>query len=68
VLAGPITTVVLATDPALMTALEKEADLAARLAANTPFTAAGRQIHVLGSSAYAGGRMLYQCVELTPGA
>jgi mannitol/fructose-specific phosphotransferase system IIA component (Ntr-type) len=68
VLAGPITTVVLAPDPGLMAALEKETDLAARLAAGAPFTSAGRQVLVLGSTAYAGGRTLYQCVELTPGA
>ena len=68
VLTGPITTVVLAPDAALVAALEKDNDLAPRLAAGAPFVSNGRQIFVLSSSSFAGGRVLYQCAELAPGA
>ena len=63
---GAIT--VLAQDAALVAALEKEAGLAARLAAGAPFAAAGRHVFVLSSVPFAANRVLYQCVALAPGA
>jgi len=66
VLTGPVATVVLSADAAWVAALEKENHLAPRLAAGQAFTAAGRQIFVLGSTTFAAGRVLYQCVAFTP--
>ena len=63
---GAIT--VLSPDAAWVGTLEKDATLAQRLAAGAPFAADGRQVYVLGSTAFAAGRVLYQCVALTPGA
>jgi len=45
---------------------EKENGLAPRLAEGAPFTLAGRQVFVLGATAYPGGRVYYQCVSLLP--
>lgn len=45
-------------------AVEKENNLAQRLAGGTPFMTAGRQVFVTGTAAYAGGRVLYQCVAV----
>ena len=64
VLVGPITSVVLATDAVLFGALEKENQLAQQLAAGGSFTAAGRQIYVVSSRSFAGGRILYDCVAV----
>lgn len=57
---------VLAQDSAWVSALEKDGALAKNLAAGAPFAMAGRQIFVLGSTSFATGRVLYQCVALTP--
>ena len=45
-------------------ALEKDATLSQRLSAGTPFALGGRQVFVSGSTPYAAGRVLYQCVAL----
>ena len=68
VLTGPITAVVLSPDAAWMAALEKEIDLAHRLAIGQSFAVAGRQVFVLGSHAFAAGRVLYDCVAVGPAA
>ena len=67
VLVTPAGTVVLSPDPVWSASLEKENNLSPRLSGGTPFTAAGRQVFVTGSTAYAGGRVLYQCVGVVPG-
>ena len=64
VLTGPIATVVLSTNAELFAALEKESQLAHWLATGPAFSAAGRQVFVLGSRAFAGGRVLYDCVAV----
>ena len=56
----------LSQDAAWVSALEKDSALAQRLAAGTPFAVDGRQVFVLGSTSFAAGRMLYQCVALIP--
>ena len=48
-------------------ALEKEGDLAQRLASGVPFATAGHYIYVTGSTAYPGGRILYHCVAVGTG-
>ena len=68
VLTGPITSVVLATDAALFASLEKESQLAHRLVVGTSFPVAGRQVFVLGSRAFAGSRVIYDCVAVSPAA
>jgi len=52
-------------------ALEKDPALAQKLAAGAPFSCGRLQVFVSGSTAYAGGRVLYQCVGMptaAPGA
>ena len=66
VLTGPITSVVLSTDAGWVAALEKENNLAHRLAAEPSFVAAGRHVFVLGSRTFAASRVLYDCVVLGP--
>jgi mannitol/fructose-specific phosphotransferase system IIA component (Ntr-type) len=61
---GPGSLLVLAPDAACLTALEKDTALAQQLASGTSFQSAGQQIIVLGATAYAGGRTLYQCALL----
>ena len=68
VLTGPLATVVLSDDAGWVTALEKEDQLAQRLAAGPSFVAAGRRVFVLSSHAFAAGRILYQCATVGPGA
>jgi len=68
VLTGPLATVVLSADAAWVAALEKEDQLAQRLASGPTFTAAGRRIFVLGSHVFAAGRILYDCVVVGPAA
>jgi len=68
VLTGPITTIVLSPDAAWMAALEKETDLAHRLAGGQSFAVAGRQVFVLGSHSFAAGRVLYDCAAVGPAA
>jgi hypothetical protein len=68
VLTGPIATVVLSSDADWVTALEKENDLAPRLAAGLPFVVMGRQVHVLGARSFAAGRILYDCVAVVSAA
>ncbi len=55
---------VLATDAQWSASLERENNLAERLAAGTVFTAVGRQVFVLSSTPYADGRVLYQCAAI----
>lgn len=57
---------VLSTDGAWVGALERDAGFGSRLAAGAPFAAGGRQVFVLGSTTFAAGRVLYQCVALAP--
>jgi mannitol/fructose-specific phosphotransferase system IIA component (Ntr-type) len=58
---------VLAREAAWVEMLEKEITLGQRLAAGAPFTVAGRQVFVLGSTSFAAGRVLYECVGLMSG-
>ena len=62
--ASPHGAFVLAQDSGWGTALEKENNLAQRLASGTPFTTAGWQVFVTGTVAYPGGRILHQCVAV----
>ncbi len=62
--APPAAPVVLSHDPEWLTLLEKDAGLAGRLAAGTPFLAAGRTILVASVTPYAGSRLVYECVAL----
>lgn len=59
---------VLSQDAAWVGALEKDGTLTQRLASGTPFLAVGRQIHVLTATTFAGSRILYHCIAITPGA
>ena len=59
---------VLSPDAAWVSALEKDSTLVPRLASGTSFWSEGRQIFVLGSTPFAAGRVLYQCVALATGA
>ena len=59
--------VVLTQDGDWAAAVEKENDLAPRLANGSPFMAAGRQVYVTSFASYPGGRILYQCVSIAPG-
>jgi mannitol/fructose-specific phosphotransferase system IIA component (Ntr-type) len=56
---------VLATDGDFMGALEKQGDVVALLAGGRSFTVAGRQVFLIGSTSYAGGRVVHQCVALS---
>ncbi len=58
---------VLAQDAAWVSTLEKEGALAQRLAQGIPFATDGRQVFVLGSTSFAAGRTVYQCVALHVG-
>lgn len=60
-IAPPNPPIVLATESEWVSALERENELGSRLAAGQPFAAGGLQIFVTGSTAYANGRVLYQC-------
>ena len=60
----PCMALVLSHDATLSAALEKESNLGQRLAAGTPFTAAGRQIFVTGVAHYPGERNHYYCVAV----
>jgi mannitol/fructose-specific phosphotransferase system IIA component (Ntr-type) len=62
--AAPTSVFVLAQDNEWVAALEKDIGLVARLAANAPFLAAGRQVFVTGTTPYTGGRVLYDCVAI----
>jgi mannitol/fructose-specific phosphotransferase system IIA component (Ntr-type) len=55
---------VLASDAEWVASMEKESGVAQRLAAGSPFDAAGHTIFVTGSTAYSGGRVLYSCVTI----
>jgi len=68
VVSPPATAVVLAPEAEWAVALEKEGSLAQSLAAGAPFAAGGAQCFIAGSSAYANGRVLYQCVAVLNGA
>jgi len=63
-IAPPNGAFVLAQDADWGAAMEKENGLTQRLATGTSFMTAGRQVHVTGSTAYPGGRVLYQCVAV----
>jgi mannitol/fructose-specific phosphotransferase system IIA component (Ntr-type) len=66
ILVTPSGAFVLSPDGVWNASLEKENNLSPRLSGGTPFTAAGRQVFVTGSTAYPGGRTLYQCVGVVP--
>ncbi len=68
VVTPPNGVLVLAQNADWVAALEKEAGLAQGLAASGELAAAGHQLFVLGSTPYAGGRVLYQCVAMVNGA
>jgi mannitol/fructose-specific phosphotransferase system IIA component (Ntr-type) len=55
---------VLSEDPDWTVALEKEPGLAQRLASGNPFLIAGRRVFVVSVTAYAMGRVGYQCVAI----
>lgn len=62
--APPNGAIVLASDDDCVARLEREPDLAQRLAVGVSFSAGGRQIFVTGSMTYSGGRVLYLCVAI----
>jgi hypothetical protein len=59
------TAMVLSTDGDFLGRLEKEPGLVASLALGKPFTVAGRQVFLTGSTSYALGRVVHQCVALS---
>jgi len=65
-IASPNASTVLAQDAEWSAALEKESDLAQRLAAGLPFSAAGRQVFITGATPYPGNRLLYEGVAIAP--
>jgi mannitol/fructose-specific phosphotransferase system IIA component (Ntr-type) len=65
--APPNGSIVLAPEAEWAASVEKEAGLAQRLASGTPFQSGRTQVFVLGSTAYSGGRVLYQCVAIPNG-
>jgi nitrogen PTS system EIIA component len=56
--------IVLAQEEDWVAAMEKDNQLAQRLATGTPFQNASRQVFVTGATPFPGGRILYQCVAL----
>lgn len=67
--APPGAPVVLAPDAEWVAALDRDPALAQKLAAGAPFASGRLQLFVTGSTAYSGGRVLYQCVAVPgPGA
>jgi len=62
--AGPF---VLSSDADCVAAVERETDLAARLAAGASFVAGRHQVFITGSTPYPGSRALYHCVAVTHG-
>jgi mannitol/fructose-specific phosphotransferase system IIA component (Ntr-type) len=61
---GPV---VLTLDAELVATVEKEAGLAQRLSAASPFFIGRQRIFVTGSTPYSGGRVLYHCVAVPNG-
>jgi len=61
---SPTVSMALTRDAAFGAALEKEANLAQRLAGGTPFFVAGRQVFVTGAFVDYTGRTLYHCVAI----
>jgi mannitol/fructose-specific phosphotransferase system IIA component (Ntr-type) len=66
--AGPGTVMVLAQESDWIGVLEKDSSLAQRLLAGQPFAVNGRQVLITGSTQYAGGRTLYNCIALVQGS
>jgi nitrogen PTS system EIIA component len=62
--APPNGSFVLASDAEFVATVEKEASLAQRLAAGASFSSGRYQIFVTGSTAYSGGRAVYDCVAI----
>jgi mannitol/fructose-specific phosphotransferase system IIA component (Ntr-type) len=56
---------VLATDGEFLGNAERDSNLVASLALGRPFTLAGRQVFLTGSTSYAAGRVVHQCVALS---
>ena len=56
--------VILSHDSEWLAALEKEIGLGQKLAAGASFTLAGRQVYVTQTTAFAGEKLLYDCVAL----
>ncbi len=59
--------IVLSSDLAWITLLEKHTQLAAALVSGAPCEAGGKQIFVTAIKQYAGGRVLYDCVAVSIG-
>lgn len=66
--APPNSPFVLASDAGLVAAIEKDASLAQSLSAAAPFTFGRQRVFVTGSTAFSGGRILYQCVAIPDNA
>ena len=62
--APPGSPVVLAAEAEWVAALERDQGLAQKIAAGAPFSCGRLQLFVTGSTAYPGGRVLYQCVAI----
>jgi len=62
--APPTGAFVLASEADCVASLEKEPDLAQRLATGVSFSAGRQLVFVTGSTAYSGGRVLYFCVAI----
>jgi mannitol/fructose-specific phosphotransferase system IIA component (Ntr-type) len=70
-LAPPGAPIVLAPEAEWVAALERDQGLAQKLSAGAPFSFGRLQLVVSGSTTFAGGRVLYQCVAIpaaAPGA
>ena len=63
---SPNASFVLAQDAEWSAAVEKEDRLPQRLASGAPFSTAGRSVFVTGTTLYPGGRVLYNCVAISP--
>lgn len=62
----PAPAIVLCAEADWTAALEKETNLAQKLAAAAPFAISGRNIFVTACASYPGGRLSYQCVAMAP--
>ena len=65
--APPNGSIVLAPEAEWVASVEKDGGLAQQLASGTPFQSGRAHVFVLGSTAYSGGRILYQCVAIPNG-
>lgn len=63
-LVSPGSAFVLAQDGEWLSALEKEATLAERLASGAPFAVGHTQVYVMRTTSFCGGKTLFECVAL----